>query len=180
MRPRFIAMLIAGLLTGNANAQPQTLQGPNAPGSVPGLGTLPAMPGQNAGWPPVGSTTAPGTTAQVFPHPPIVPPATGTAGMGGSPAPAYGSTYSPPAYGSGSPVTATAPALPGYATPGTTPLPGYTAPPGAAGFPPVTGVPSPGMPLVPDTGLMTGAGGTGGFGASGTGSEIERAIGPRY
>ena len=133
------ALLFAGLCGGNAGSQP-----------------LQPLPGQNAMPPPVGSTTSPGTTTQIFPHPPVLTPAQGVTG---SPSPPVGGR---------TPIPATATPMSGYAAPGTVPMPGYAAPPGTIGFPPVTSVPAPGASVIPGADSMTGSSGTTGTGATGS------------
>ncbi|MDB5798275.1 MAG: hypothetical protein JWP36_2177 [Paucimonas sp.] len=131
----------------------------------------------SGGLPPVGSTTVPGTSTQIFPHPPLA----NSSALG----PGYGSSVPQPSFGSSagsslgglssgssvtssvaSPTSVTSANVPGYTAPGTTPLPGYSAPPGTIGFPPVTSVPTPGVPIT-GTEIMSGSGANNGIGGAG-------------
>ncbi len=158
--PASLIVLTLGLLI-CSHAAGQAIQSPQSQPAFPSLSPLPG-PGVPSGGalPPVGSTTFPGTTTQIFPHPPSTITGSGTGiGMAGN---VGSAAQQPEASPNNAPTSVTATPLPGYAVPGTIPLPGYTAPPGTIGFPPVTSVPVPGAPLVGDDNNMTGSSGVGG------------------
>lgn len=161
----FIVLTLGLLISGHAAGQVAQSTPPGQ--AFPSLSPLPGqgMP-SGAALPPVGSTTFPGTTTQIFPHPPstITSPGTGLGNTGSLGSSAQQPVTTP----NTAPTSVTATPLPGYAAPGTIPLPGYTAPPGTIGFPPVTSVPVPGAPLVGDGDNMTGSSGvSGASGAAG-------------
>jgi hypothetical protein len=133
--------------------------------------------------PPVGAGTM-GPTTQIFPNAPNPTggpslPAGTASGISGT-APSF---LNNSALGSGSlstpatPTSVTSADIPGYATPGTVPLPGFTSPPGSLSFPQVSSVPAPGAQLTPGTPL-SGSSGSLGVGAAGTGSGILTRPGP--
>jgi hypothetical protein len=190
--PKDARALLLLLTLASPAAWSQILPGQILPGQM--------QPGQVA--PPGVTSTAPvgsgpaGTTTQIFPNAPnptggvslssgtstvpsgINSTAIGAAGLSGLSSPSGGlsSSLGPTGLlpGSGSPTSATSTNVPGYATPATNPLPGYTAPPGSLGFPPVSSVPTPGSALTPITpvapaGSFTGSSGSVGTTGSGVG-----------